>query len=190
MEGCERLLGCRWVRPGETGERRWFEIGECNGEVDLWTEHGDTLVSMSLNVKFSLCGRPLDPCGAERLLAVALAPRLHRRLWRVEFRGGRGVRYAVDDCGLVGPDASVDACGDPATAAWIDGDTRRSNARCAVGEDEYVRAFVESYRLRRAGGNHPVPPEEVEARLREDYRKTFAAYEGYKADAETLYFVV
>jgi hypothetical protein len=188
VEGCEGLLGCRWVQPGAAGERRWFEVGERNGEVDLWTERGGTLVSVDLNGAFSLDGRRLDSRGAERLLAASLAARLRRRLWGVELRGGRSVRYAVDDRGLVGQDES--AGDDPATAAWIDGDARRSGARCAVGEDEYVRAFIESYRLRRAGGGHPTPPEDVEARLREDYRREFAAYESYKADAETLLFVV
>jgi len=190
MDGCEELLGCRWVRPEEAGELHWFEVGERNGEVDLWTERGGTLVSVDLNGGFSLGGQRLGSSGAERLLAAALARRLHRRLWGVELCGGHSVRYAVDDRGVVGPDAGVDARGDPATAALIEGDARRSGARCAVGEDEYVRSFMESYRLRSGGGHHPTPPEEVEARLREDYRREFAAYEGYEADAETLHFVV
>ena len=190
VEGCEEFLSCRWVRPAATGELHWFEVGERNGEIDLWTERGGTLVSVDLNSGFSLDGRRLDSAAAERLLAAALAIRLHRCLWGMELRGGRSVRYAVDDRGLVGPDASGDARDDPATAAWIDGDTKRSNARCAVGEDEYVRAFIESYRLRRVGGQHRTPPGDVEARLREDYRRAFAAHEGYEADAETLFFVV
>ena len=53
-----------------------------------------------------------------------------------------------------------------------------------------MRAFIEPYRLRRCGGNHQTPPEEVEARLREDYRKEFATYEGCEVDAETLFFAV
>jgi hypothetical protein len=189
-EGCEGLLGCRWVRPVAAGELHWFEVGERNGEVDLWTDHGGTLVSVDLNGGFSLGGRPLGSGAAERLLAAVLARRMHRPLWGVELRGRRSARYAVDDRGLVGPDAGGDAYDDPATAAWIGADARRSGARCAVGEDEYVRAFIESYRLRRDGEHHRMPPEKMEARLREDYRRALAAYEGYEADAETLCFVV
>ena len=190
VEGCEQFLRCRWVQPGALGERHWFEVSEHNGEIDLWTERGGTLVSVDLNGMFSLGGRSIDSRGAERLLATALAPRLRGRLWGVEIRGRRSVRYAADDRGLVGPDEAGDAYDDPATAAWIGADARRSNARCAVGEDEYVRAFIESYRLRRDGAHHRMPPERVEERLREDYRREFAAYEGHEADAETLFFVV
>jgi hypothetical protein len=190
VEGCEGLFGCRWVRPEAPGELHWFEVDERNGEVDLWTDCGGTLVSVDLNGGFSLGGRRLDSSGAERLLAASLACRLHRPLWGVELRGRRSVRYTADDRGLVGPDEAGDAYDDPATVAWIGADARRGGARCAVGEDEYVRAFIESYRLRRDGAHHRVPPERVEERLREDYRREFAAYEGHEADAETLFFAV
>lgn len=186
---CEEILCCRWVEQRPTGgELHWCELDEHNGELDLWTDHDETLVSIDLNSKFTVNGTPIKPAQLERLLAAALAARLHRTLWGMATRGRTGVKYVVDDSGAAADGG--EASGDPRAEAWRKCDSRRSNARSAVGEDEYVRLYMESYRLRSGGGHHPTPASEVEAKLRADYKRSLAQYEGYEPDAETLLFVV
>lgn len=187
---CERLLHCHWVEPSTEGELSWFELDEHNGEVELWSDHDETLVSMSVNSHFVVNKKPVKPEQLERLLAATIAARLHRSLWGMVLRGRRSLKYVVDSGGHLGGETEGPAYDDARTQAWLDSDTCRSGASTAVGEDKYVMAFMESYRRRRVGGHHKKPPEEVEAELRADYRESLAKYEGYSPDAETLFFVV
>lgn len=185
---CEELLHCHWVEPFTGGELSWFELNEHNGEVELWSDHNETIVSMSVHNHFVINNDPMKPEQLEQLLASAIAARLHRSLWGMALTGRRSLKYVVDCVGHLG--GKTDGACDDKTRAWMDSDTRRSGARSAVGEDEYVKAFMESYKKRRVGGHHRKPPEEVEAKLRADYRDSLARYEGYKPDMETLFFVV
>lgn len=187
---CEKLLHCHWVEPAAQGDLSWFELDEHNGEVELWSDHDETLVSMSVNSRFTINDKPVKSEQLEKLLAAAVAARLHRALWGMALRGRRSLKYVVDCGGHLGGETEGAAYDDADTRAWLDSDTRRSGARSAVGEDEYVRAFMESYKRRRVGGHHKKPPEEVEAKLRADYRNTLAKYEGYSPDSEALLFVV
>ncbi len=187
---CENLLHCHWVEPSPQAELSWYELDEHNGEVELWSDHDETLVSMSVHNHFTINDKPVRPEQLERLLAAAVAARLHRALWGMALRGRRSLKYVVDCGGHLGDETEGAAYEDAGTKAWLDSDTCRSGARSAVGEDEYVRAFMESYRRRRVGGHHKKPPEEVEAKLRADYRNSLAKYEGYSPDSESLLFVV
>lgn len=187
---CEKLLHCHWVEPPAQGELSWFELDEHNGEVELWSDHDETLVSMNVHSRFTINNKPVKPEQLERLLAASMAARLHRVLWGMVLRGRRSLKYVVDCGGHLGAETEGPACDDAGTKAWFDSDTRRSGAISAVGEDEYVKAFMESYRRRRVGGHHRKPPGEVEAKLRADYRDSLAKYEGYSPDSEILLFVV
>ncbi len=187
---CESLLHCHWVEPTRLDELSWFELDEHNGEDELWSDHDDTLVSMSVNSRFTINNRSVKPEQLERLLAGALAARMHRAMWGMALRGRRSLKYVIDCGGKVGEETEGRVSDDVGTKAWFDSDTRRSCALSAVGEDEYVRAFMESYRRRRGGGHHRKPPAEVEAKLRADYRDSLAKYEGYSPDFESLLFVV
>lgn len=187
---CESLLHCHWVEPAPRGELSWYELDEHNGEVELWSDHDETLVSMSVHNRFTINDKPVKPEQLERLLAAAVAARLHRTLWGMVLRGRRSLKYVVDCGGHIGGETEGAAYEDACTKAWLDSDTRRCGASSAVGEDEYVRAFMESYRRRRVGGRHKKPPEKVEAKLRADYRESLAKYEGYRPDSEALLFVV
>jgi len=188
---CENILHCRWIdQPASSSELSWFELDKHNGEVELWSDHDETLVSMSVHSRFEINHKPVRPEQLERLLAAAVAARLHRSLWGMVLRGRRSLKYVVDCGGHLGDETEGGTYEDDNTRAWLDSDTRRSGALSAVGEDEYVRAFMESYRRRRVGGHHKKPPEEVEAKLRTDYRNSLAKYEGYRPDSESLLFVV
>jgi len=190
IKGCEDVLHCRWVQPELPDELHWYELDEHNGEIDLWTDHDETLISIDVNRGFRLHDKPVGAVQIERLLAAAMAARMHRALWGMALRGRRGTRYLVDDRGQAGGETEAETYGDPALRAWAEGDARRSGARSAVGEDEYVRSYMEAYRRRRVGGHHPTPPEEVEAKMRNEYRRTLAKFERYEPDTEMLFFVV
>jgi len=191
VKGCEDILHCRWVKPKQTsGELHWYELDEHNGEIDLWTDHDETLVSIDVNSGFRLNGNPLSSRQLERLLAAAMAARMHKAMWGMALRGRRSTRYVVDDRGFAGEEVEGDTYGDPGTRAWAERDSRRSSAKTAVGEDEYVRSYMEAYRRRSVGGHHPKPASEVEARMRGEYRRALAPYEDYKPDEEMLFFVV
>lgn len=187
---CEELLHCHWVESPIGGELSWFELDEHNGEVELWSDHDETLISMSVNTRFAVNNKPVKPEQLERLLAATIAARLHRALWGMVLRGRRSLKYVVDCGGHIGSETEGGTYDDAQTRAWLNSDTCRSCASSAVGENEYIRAFMESYKRRRVGGHHKKSPEEVEAKLRIDYRESLAKYEGYSPDAETLFFVV
>jgi len=188
---CESILHCHWIDPPPArGELSWCELDEHNGEVELWSDHDETLVSMSVHSHFTINDKLVRPEQLERLLAAAIAARLHKSLWGMVLRGRRSLKYVVDCGGHLGDDTEGAAYEDARTRVWLDSDTCRSGAITAVGEDEYVRAFMESYRRRRVNGHHKKPPEEVEAKLRADYRNSLAKYEGYRPDLESLLFVV
>lgn len=190
VKGCEEILHCHWVKPKLPDNLHWYEIDEHNGEIDLWTDHNETLVSIDVNNGFRLNGRIISSSQLERLLAAALAARMHRALWGVVIRGRRSMKYAVDDQGYTGDDVEGDTYGDLGTKAWAESGSRRSNARAAVGEDEYIRSFMEAYRRRSVGGHHQISADEVENRMRDEYRQSLAPYEGYESDEEVLFFVV
>lgn len=187
MKGCEDILHCRWVAAPPPAEIKWWEIDKHNGELDLWSEHGGTLVSVMVNSRFVLDGHPVAPEEIERMLAAVVAAKLHCAVWRLAIDYRAGNVYCIARDGIRTESA---AAGEPHAEAWLKYENYRSNAASAVGEDEYVHGFIEAYRRRSVGGQHTKPVAEVEAGLRRDYRRALASYEGYTPDMEALFFEV
>lgn len=187
---CEAALHCSWVVPPATSDRgtTWAESGSTHGEVGLWSDHGETLIQITINRHFQLGGHRITAKALEQHLAISLAARMHQILWGTWIQGGHNDPYRIDCDGHLHPDINKAMSED--LQHWVERDQWRWGALSAIGEDEYVRGFMISYVRRKQDGYHLQPAEEVEGDLRRQYRNTLARYEGYKPDVETLCFEV
>lgn len=186
---CETTFHCSWVFPPVSNKDiTWAESGNTHGEIDLWSDHGETLIQITINRHFQLDGRKVTAEALERRMATLLAARMHRILWGTWMQGRLDHPYQIDCDGNLMP--SIDKTMSADLQHWIERGRWRWGALSAVGEDEYVRGFMVSYVRRKRDGYHLQPVREVEGGLRRQYRNTLAQYEGYKPDAETLCFEV